>query len=147
MQAVVLRSRCGCSESDQKAWVRDGVLIPVAAGAGPGIHAEYDEANVLAAAIASHMKRSHIVVRRYAKAFAQLQLWLRARSALEWPRFTILLSPDALSVTRTGDPLATDASGFMMNLASIYGLVRDSSQTGQLPLDFGLSLVGEGGGR
>jgi len=142
MQAAVLRSRCGCSESDQKAWVREGVLVPVSAGCGPGIHAEYDEANVLAATIALRMKRSHIVVSKYTEAFGQLHRWLRERSPLEWPRYGVFLMPTALSLHRISTPLPQDVDGYFVSLEAVYATVQDSEQSSQLQLNFGLSLAG-----
>jgi len=142
MQAAVLRSRCGCTESDQKAWVRDGILVPISAGFGPGIHAEYDEANVLAAAIALRMKRAAVVVSRYAEAFAQLHAWLRARSALEWRRYQVVLTPEGIRFDSANSPLPTDIFGFRVGLEAVCATLQDSEQLGQLQLNFGLRLAG-----
>lgn len=142
MQATILRSRCGCTESDQKVWVRDGVLVPISAGFGPGIHAEYDEANVVAAAIALRMKRASVVVSRYVQAFAQLHAWLRARSTLEWRRYQVILTPEGARFESATTPLSADISGFRISLEGVCAAIQDGEQPGQLQLNFGLSLAG-----
>lgn len=145
MQAAILRSRTGCSVSDQKDWVRKGVLLPATQGKGPGMHADFDEANVLTAAIAMHMKQSHITITKYAEAFAQLQLWLRSHSVLEWSRFSAILTPDTATLIRSGEYVAGEQIGFFVDMGAIYRTipgVDSAAFAGQMPLPFGLSAVG-----
>jgi hypothetical protein len=142
MQAAVLRSRCGCTPSDQKAWVRDAVLLPLSAGAGPGIHADYDEANVVAAAIALRMKHACVVVSRYAAAFAQLHAWLRARSALEWHGYLAVLDPTRVHIVPVGHPLPTEMQGFVVGLQAVHSSVLGGGQPVQRELPFGLRAAG-----
>jgi hypothetical protein len=144
MQAAILRVRAGCSESDQKEWVRKGVLIPAVPGSGPGVHAVFDEANVLTAAIAMHMKQAHITVAKYAGAFSQLQVWLRERSALEWSRYLAILTPEAATLVRLGEDLPGESIGFLVDIGAVYRTIPGADTAalaGQMPLPFGISAV------
>lgn len=144
MQASVVRSRTGCTEADQKEWRRKGVVVPVFPGNGPGVHADYDEANVLATAIALRMKQAHIVVAKYAPALQQLQVWLRSHSRPEWSGHTTILTPDSALVISSREPLPAVRVGFVADLGTIYREVPEVNVAGickQIPLAYGREAV------
>lgn len=102
MQAKDLVAVTGGSEPILKEWLRKRVIIPAKPGQGPGVHADYDPANVLAMALAVRMKGCAVVVTKYAEAFRGFQAWLRGRSAIEWPQYIAVLSPTCATMVRSG---------------------------------------------
>jgi len=143
MQALLLRERVGCTESDRKAWDRTGVLIALRAGSGTGVHAQYDDANLVAAMIALEMKRMGIPASRYTGAFGALHIWLRGRSSLDWPRFRIFMTPEQALFQRTGEPAAPTLAGFSLDLGElcIRLFPNDVMADSQLSLPFALGVV------
>jgi hypothetical protein len=143
MQALMLRQRVGCSEADRKSWERAGVLIALRPGAGAGIHAQYDDANVLAAAIALGMKRMGVTASRYATAFSELHAWLRGHSSLDWPRYRVFLTPERAQFQRAVEPIAEELTGFTVDLGPLcvrlFGDERAFNP--QMPLPFALGTV------
>ncbi len=127
MQALQLRERVGCSETERKAWSRTGLLIAARPGRGAGLHAEYDDANLIAALIALEMKRLSVTASRYVVAFAGLHDWLRARSSLEWHQFRVLLTPEQARFQPARDPVPRGAMGFTIDLEPLC--VRLSGET------------------
>ena len=77
-----------------KLWVLEGVIAPERPGRGPGIHAEYDEANVIAMRLALKMRDASMNVRRYSKAFGELHKWLRRTPKNEWPSYRVTMTLD-----------------------------------------------------
>lgn len=98
MQAKTLLYRTGCSDPILKDWVKKKVILPIRPGQGPGIHAEYDEANAVALLVGLKMKHAAITVAKYAPAFAELHMWLRAHSSLEWTRQTVVMTPNTVII-------------------------------------------------
>lgn len=143
MQALQLRERVGCTEPDRKAWERTGVLVALRAGAGAGVHAQYDDANLVAAMIAKEMKRMRVPASRYATAFGELHNWLRRRSSLDWPRYRVFLTPETAQFQRAGDPAVPTLAGFSLDLGQLCtrlfpdGVMADP----QLSLPFALGSV------
>jgi hypothetical protein len=123
MQALQLRDRVGCSETDRKAWDRAGVLVALRPAGGTGVHAQYDDANLIAALIALEMKHMGVTASRYAAAFAELHTWLRARSSLDWPRSRVFLTPTRARFQRAGDPTPSDLAGFTLDLGPLCARV------------------------
>jgi DNA-binding transcriptional MerR regulator len=74
-------------------WVREGVVLPARGTGGKGHPYEYDDANLLAGAVAARLAELHVVLKHYKPAFGELHKKLRARSSLEWSR-NDLLEPD-----------------------------------------------------
>lgn len=72
-------------------WLRRKLRVPAHAGKGPGVHARYDEANVITAALVLQMKKAHIGVPGYGRALRELQRRLRTHSALEWLEYQVVL--------------------------------------------------------
>jgi hypothetical protein len=116
MQALVLRERVGCTEPDRKAWERTGVLVALHAGSGAGVHAQYDDANLVAAMIALEMKRMGVPASRYASAFGVLHTWLRGRSSLDWSRYRVFMTPEQAQFQRTGEAAGPTLAGFSLDL-------------------------------
>lgn len=143
MQAIVLRKAVGCKESDRKAWERAGVLIPRVNGGGAGVHADYDDANLISAAIAHHMKHAAITVSHYAPTFASLHVWLRAHSVIEWHRHRVVLTPDELHIQRSDTPIDETIHGFTVDLMPLCErLFADLASDGQqIPLPLGLGTA------
>jgi hypothetical protein len=131
LQALQLRERVGCSETERKAWSRTGVLIALRPSQGTGLHAEYDDANLIAALIAWEMKHLGITASRYAPAFAGLHHWLRDRSSLEWVHFRVLMTPEKAHFQPAVDPIPPGAMGFTIDLESLCARVsHDLRQEG-----------------
>lgn len=125
MQALQLRQRVGCSETERKAWSRTGVLIASRPAQGTGLHTEYDDANLIAALIALEMKKLGVTASRYVAAFAELHHWLRANSSLEWPQFRVFLTPEQARFQPTADPVPRGAMGFTIDLESLCAQASD----------------------
>jgi len=144
MQAHQLRTLTGCSESDRKAWLRTGVLVPLKSGSGAGMHADFDSANVVATALAVRMKQREIKVTRYADAFAQLHRALREQSSLKWTRYRVLLKPDKMRLIDVGQAVPLDEDGYSMALEPLCRLlfVPQEEVEMQLNLPLGLEQVG-----
>lgn len=142
MQLASLLERTGCPEPTLKEWLRRKLLVPAHAGKGPGVHAQYDEANLITAALALQMKQAHIVVSRYSRAFRELQLWLRTHSALEWPEYQVVLTPERADLILTRSFRGPIRGGFVADLADVTKRVGASQGTGgnQIPL-FDLQVV------
>jgi hypothetical protein len=141
MQALQLRERVGCAEAERKAWERVGVLVAKRPAAGTGVHAQYDDANLIAALIALEMKKMGVTASRYAAAFCSLHTWLRARSSLDWPRYRVFMTPWQAEFLRSGDPTATALVGFSLDLgplcARLFGDQRPGPLQRSLPLPLG----------
>ncbi|AFL73522.1 hypothetical protein [Thiocystis violascens] len=141
MQALQLRERAGCAEAERKAWERVGVLVAMRPAAGTGVHAQYDDANLVAALIAMEMKRMGVTASRYAAAFSALHTWLRARSSLDWPRYRVFMAPGRTEFQRSGEPTATALAGFSLDLkplcARLFGDKRPEPLQRALPLPLG----------
>ena len=118
MQAKNLLEMTGCPEPAFKDWLNKGVIIPLRPGGGPGVHAEYDDANAVALSLALRMKEATITVAQYSAAFRDFHAWLRSHSAIEWPRHIVLLKTDAFSVVPVNQ-LGRSAAicGFVASLA------------------------------
>jgi hypothetical protein len=143
MQALLLRERVGCTEADRKAWERTGVLAALRPGSGTGVHAQYDDANLVAAMIALEIKRMGVPASRYAAAFGELHTWLRDRSSLDWPRYRVFMTPDQVQFQRTGEPVAPAVAGFSLDLGELCTrLFADRVMADpQLSLPFALGAV------
>jgi hypothetical protein len=143
MQALLLRERVGCTEADRKAWERTGVLVAVRPGSGAGVHAQYDDTNLVAALIALEMKRMGITTSRYALAFGELHAWLRARSSLDWPRYRVFMTPETAQFQRSGDPTAPTLAGFSIDLGTLCArlFAEARPEHPQLALSFALGSV------
>lgn len=117
-------------------WTATRIVLPMKPPMGRGNHAEYDDASLVAAAVALELERLRVVVRHYAESFAQLHLLLRSRSSLEWPHLALemttthaaLLEPDAMP--------ATERAAIRLNMATVCSGLRINQL--QQPLDFGL---------
>lgn len=143
MQAKVLLEKTGCPEPTLKDWLRNQVIVPLHAGKGPGTHAEYDDANLIMLALALRMKESAIVVAKYAGAFKELHLWLRSRSAIEWPRHLVVMSLDAANVLPIGKWDSTLGFGYVVDLGALCRSMQSAGSVAdnrQLPL-IGLEMV------
>lgn len=143
MQALILRQWVGCTEADRKSWERKGVLVALKAASGAGIHAQYDDANVIVAAIALEMKRMGVTASRYPAAFSELHAWLRSRSSLDWPRYRIVMTPTQTQFQRTSEPLAEEIDGFTLALGPLCErlFTNESASDTQMPLPFSLGTV------
>lgn len=141
LQAISLRTATGCLESDRKLWERSGVLIPAVSGCGAGVHAAYDEANVLAVAIAMQLKSLHVVVTKYQQAFRQLHHWLRNTSSVQWRQYRVVLTPDEAVFRRHREPLPSSATGYVIGLDSLVSTLFCETKGMTKDLPFGLSVV------
>lgn len=127
LQALQLRERVGCSETERKAWSRTGVLAPARPSRGTGLHTEYDDANLIAALVALEMKKLGATASRYVAAFAELHNWLRARSSLEWPQFRVLMTPEHAWLQAARDPIPCGAMGFTIDLEPLCVRLADET--------------------
>ncbi len=96
MQASVVRARTGCRAEALKEWTREGVIVPVSQTPGSGNHAVYDDANLIAVALAMQLKDLGVVLSRLADSFKILQSTLRSRSSLEWRGARVVMSRNAV---------------------------------------------------
>lgn len=126
LQALQLRERVGCSETERKAWSRTGVLIASRPSQGTGLHAEYDDANLIAALIALEMKPLGITASRYGAAFSGLHQWLRSRSSLEWAQFRVVMTPEQVRFQAARDPIPRGAQGFTIDLAPLCAKISEA---------------------
>lgn len=117
MQLKELLARTGCPQPTLKDWLRQGLIRPARAGGGSGVHARYDEVNVLTILLALEMKNAHVVVSRYARAFVALDALLRQHSSLEWPRYRVFLTPDHAVLLPRSQAAAYSGPGFCDDLA------------------------------
>ena len=139
MQAAQLRARTGCSETDQKDWTRKSILLPVVPGNGPGRHARYDEANILAAAIAVRMKQAHLVVTRYGDAFRKLHDWLRNRPPTQWQGQWAIFEESTIVFSSMNKPLPSFQAAFIVDLGIVYQNIPTEGRDlpyRQLPLEW-----------
>jgi hypothetical protein len=97
MRASVVLTRTGCGLAAFKMWVRAGVIIPVAQTSGRGLFSEYDDANLIAVALAMELTKLGMVPTRLARSFSLLQSTLRSRSSTEWKGARIVLTSERLS--------------------------------------------------
>lgn len=143
MQALNLRKLVGCSEAERKAWIREGVLVASRSGSGAGVHAEFDMANVIAAALALRMKHMGIKVAHYAPAFNLLHEELRNRSSIEWPRYRIFMTPDKVAFTELHEKIDNKLIGFTLSLEPLCQdlFANTTERIPQLNLSFGLGNV------
>ncbi|MEZ5581758.1 MAG: hypothetical protein R3F37_02330 [Candidatus Competibacteraceae bacterium] len=124
--------------------MKKGVLLPIFSGDGPGVHADYDEANVLAAAVALLMKRACIITGKYSQAFQQLHVWLRGCSAIEWYRYGAVFTPDQVHLFPLGEYNDLPRAGFFVNVGAVYTAIPGNhsvQDNRQLPLAYGLNAV------
>jgi len=127
LQAQELQKRTGCTAPMLKQWVRGGVIIPKAKGRGAGIHAKYDEANLISLAIALAMKESlAIVVSKYSVGFSELHHWLRHHSMLEWDQYKLLLQPHEATILHSRERFNSLSIGIVIDLSKFVGLVTSS---------------------
>lgn len=138
MQAKILLEKTGCPAPIFKDWLKKQVIVPLQPGGGPGVHAEYDDANLLALAIALRLKEAAVVVIKYAQAFQEFQGWLRSHSSLEWPQQVAVFAPDTVSMLLIGDWERMKVNiGFVVTLAPIcdeISALRPGNQFRQIPL-------------
>ncbi len=140
MQAKKLLEMTSCPEPTFKDWINKGVIVPQRPGGGPGVHAEYDDANAVALSLALRMKEATITVAQYSAAFQDFHAWLRTHSAIEWPRHIAVFKTDAFSVV-PANQLARGASicGFVASLAPICEQLTTSTRP---RMGHQLSLIG-----
>jgi hypothetical protein len=141
MQAALLRARTSCPDAVLKDWVRKGVIIPVTARAGPGLHADYDDANVVALAAALQLDRLHVTVPKYGVAFRDLHQWLRLHSAIEWTRSVAIFRPDSVEFVRRDGPVQGTPPCCAVDLGIIVEALVPLDSGSQLQLQFGMSSV------
>jgi len=136
MQLQELLARTGCPQPTLKDWLRQGLIQPAQAGRGRGVHARYDEVNVLTIMLALEMKNAHIVVSRYVEAFATLDNLLRQRSSLEWPRYRVFLTPDHAVLIPRQQAASYHGPGFSDDLARYCAgwTAATDGEVAQLPL-------------
>jgi hypothetical protein len=89
------------------------------------------------------MKQMGITVSRYASAFAGLHAWLRERSALEWPRHRVFMTPGCCWFQIAGEFTIDDFAGFTLNLRPLCARLFSAQQpkNPQMSLPFGLESV------
>jgi len=140
MKASNLCKLVGCSPTALKQWVKEGVVLAKAERRGAGNHLVYDDANVIAAAIALRLRELGVTVSKCREAFRQLHAELRARSSIEWLSLWIELGPnstkliDARSVgTRSGI-----SAWVVVDLAQLCEAFIHPYLDSQLELSFGL---------
>ena len=126
MQSKTLLARTGCPEPIFKGWLRTGVILPARPGQGPGTHADYDEANAIALLIGVKMKQAGVIVGNYAQAFALLQEWLRKSSSLEWPHYTVAMTPQGATIRPAKKALGLEDMALVVPLAPVCEVLSES---------------------
>jgi DNA-binding transcriptional MerR regulator len=140
MKAADLCKLVGCSPSALKQWVKEGVVLANADRKGSGNHLVYDDANVIAAAIALRLRDLGMTVSRSQVAFHQLHVELRARSSIEWLSLWIEIGPkyakliDARSVSQ----ISGISAWVVIDLAQLCETFIHPRINSQLELSFGL---------
>ena len=108
------------------------------------MHAEYDDANLVAVSLALRMKECAVVVTKYAASYQELQRWLRSKSVLEWSRYSVVMTPGSASVVQSGKWEGSADFGYIADLGVLYKTLQsaETARMGwQLPL-LGLEAVG-----
>lgn len=129
VQAKTLLDKTGCTQPVLKDWLRKGVILPARPGNGPGVHADYDEANAVALLLGLGMKAAAITVAHYAPAFQGFQIWLRANAPDEWRRCTVVMKPETATVCRTVASASLEELAIVASLASICARLDLNSGT------------------
>nr|WP_185878936.1 hypothetical protein [Variovorax sp. MHTC-1] len=133
--------RTDTSASALKEWVRRGVVIPVSSRRGPGNHAEYDDANVIAVMVAKVLQDLHSSVLRYAPAFAELHAGLRTRSTIEWRQLSVALTPHTVEFLSDRAPISRGC--IMIDLDKLSGLLAPPAFDPQLQFIFGIASANQ----
>jgi hypothetical protein len=141
MRASELLARTGCAAAILKEWVRVGVILPTDGGKGSGHHADYDDANLVAVAVALHLKRLFIPVVRYAASFALLHEGLRERSKIEWHGLYVGLTPNAVKFCLRSEGCDELMDGVVVSLERLATSLVPVSSHPQLNLMFGITSV------
>jgi hypothetical protein len=142
MQAKDLTAATGCPEATRKAWEKDGVIVPAMPSGGRGVPATYDDANLVAVAVALEMRALHVTVGHFGGAFADLHEWLRSIPPAEWRTRGLIMRPDHADVL-TGPQRPEAASGVYLRLDAVLSTRLPHFVPGPSQL----SLFPWGGGR
>jgi DNA-binding transcriptional MerR regulator len=140
MKAAALCELVGCSPTTFKQWVKEGLVCTEMRRSGAGNHVIYDDANVIAVAVALRLRSLGLTVSRCKVAFEQLHGELRARSSVEWLSLRIVMSPkSAKLVDARSWGLGEDIGAWVViDLASLAATFVHPDTDLQLNLPFGL---------
>jgi hypothetical protein len=142
LQAKTLLGRTECPEPIFKGWLRQGVILPAVRGRGAGTHADYDEANAVALLIGVKMKQAGVTVGNYASALAELQVWLRKASSLDWKNYVVALTPKEASIFEAGKILKPTELALVIHLDPVCKALSESVHAAKQYSLFGLQAVG-----
>jgi hypothetical protein len=131
--------RIAVSDKRVREWVRAGVVLPSSGKGGRGHPYEYDDANLLAGAVAKRLAELHVVLKHYKSAFSKLHKTLRARSSLDWSRFELEITPSSADLLEHGEALSTRGASIRLDLLPLCASLALSDE--QQSLAFGLQAV------
>lgn len=142
MQFAELLERTGARESTIKEWLRRGVLLAAQdARRGAGTYRSFDDANLIAAAVAMHLTALHVPVTRYAEAFQSFHLQLRNFSSIEWRNFVVAFKPNEAVFVHRSAHNGSEPAILAVDLARISEVFLPLPGEPQLSLVFGVSSV------
>jgi DNA-binding transcriptional MerR regulator len=120
-------------------WVREGVVLPARGTGGKGHPYEYDDANLLAGAVAARLAELHVVLKHYKPAFGELHKKLRARSSLEWSRNELEITPTSADLLEPDEGFGAPNASIRLELLPLCTSLALNEQ--QQSLAFGLQAV------
>jgi len=139
MLLAAFSERIAVSDKQIREWVRARVVLPAKGTGGKGHPYEYDDANLLAGAVAARLLELHVVLKHYDGAFAELHEKLRARSSLEWSRLGLEITAKSADLLEPGEGFGAATVSIRLDLSPLCTNLALNDQ--QQSLAFGLRAV------
>lgn len=139
MLLAAFSERIAVSDKRIREWVRDRVVLPAKGTGGRGHPYEYDDANLLAGAVAARLLELHVILKHYNEAFAELHVKLRGRSSVEWSRLELEITPKTADLLEQGESFGAVNASIRLDLLPLCTNLALNDQ--QQSLAFGLRAV------
>ena len=139
MQFDELAKRVAVSKERIREWIRQDIVRPSSPSQGSGNHSIYDDASLVAIAVAQELSELAVVVGKYKAAFAGLHTLLRAKSSLEWPQLLLRLTPSKAELFDKAEVEFSEETVIQIDLERVcVGLMLSEPQQ---TLNFGIRSV------